>query len=74
MEIPGGTAGELSVGLQGTDPRFARQLERSIYRRSDLSKLDARNASPISASVADGGVLRQELAATGHQGGEVSPI
>jgi hypothetical protein len=46
MEIPGGTAGELSVGLQGTDPRFARQLERSIYRRSDLSKLDARNASP----------------------------
>ena len=36
MEIPGGTAGELSVGLQGTDLRFARQLERSIYRRSDF--------------------------------------
>jgi len=46
----GGTIYKLSVRLQGTDPRFARQLERSIYRRSDLSKLDAGNASPIAAS------------------------
>ena len=46
----GGTIYKLSVRLQGTDPRFARQLQRSIYRHSDLSKPDARNASPISAS------------------------